>query len=134
VVGRGLGVTTVSDAAVTPFACQDNDGVAQPGVIKRRAIQCALSRICGVCGGVLDRPIAFLGSEDEALDGLFTFPPTHLACAQDAIARHLPLGRAVMPRRWLVVTTGGFDLVRPTRRGEPVLFHPNSVIATTTVD
>ena len=31
------------------------------------------------------------------------------------------------------MTTGGFDLERPTERGAPVLFHPNSVIETRTV-
>ncbi|TGN32139.1 hypothetical protein [Aeromicrobium chenweiae] len=123
-------MTAVSDAAAVPFACRDDDGRVHDGVVKSRAIRCALSRICGVCGEVLTRPIAFLGPEDEALDGLFTFPPTHVSCAHDAIAARTALGQAEAPRRWLVVTTGGFDLVRPTRRGDPVLFHPNSVIDT----
>ena len=116
-----------------PFACQDDEGLVHDQVVKGRAIRCALSRICGVCGEVLTRPIAFLGPEDEALDGLFTFPPTHESCAQDAIAGEATLGQPVAPRRWLVVTTGGFDLIRPTRRGDPVLFHPNSIIETTTL-
>jgi hypothetical protein len=131
VVGRGHGMTVVSDAAAAPFACQDDEGRVHDDVVKSRAIRCALSRICGVCGEVLSRPITFVGPEDQALDGLFTFPPTHLACAHDAIAAGASLGQAKAPRRWLVVTTGGFDLVRPTRRGDPVLFHPNSVLDTT---
>ena len=123
-------MSTVSDAVATPFACQDDEGVVHTQVVKSRAIRCALSRICGVCGEVLTRPIAFLGPEDEALDGLFRFPPTHVTCAHDAISSGAPLGQAAAPRRWMVVTTGGFDLVRPTRRGGPVQFRPNSVLET----
>ncbi|QGG40111.1 hypothetical protein [Aeromicrobium yanjiei] len=124
-------MTVVDDAATAPFACQDDDGLVHAAVVKSRAIRCALSRICGVCGEVLARPIAFLGPENEALDGLFTFPPTHVTCAHEAIEAGTSLGQPEPPRTWLVVTTGGFDLVRPTRRGDPVLFHPNSVIDTT---
>ena len=29
---------------------------------------------------------------------------------------------------WEVILTGGFDLIRPTVHGSPVLFHPNSLI------
>ncbi len=132
-------MSVTSDPVAAPFACQDDDGVVDHAVVvKRRAIQCALSRICGVCGEVLTRPVAFLGPEDEALDQLFTFPPAHEECARDAIARYAPfgdgvLGQPVAPRRWVVVTTAGFDFVRPARRGEPVRFHPNSVIETTIV-
>lgn len=137
-VGR-IGVTVSADQHTAPFACQDDDGVVDHAVVvKRRAIRCALSRICGVCGEVLTRPIAFLGPEDEALDGLFTFPPTHEACAHSALERYVPfgdgvLGQTVAPRRWVVATTAGFDLVRPTTRGGIVQFRPNSVLETTVV-
>jgi len=138
VVGRGVGMTVTTGPDV-PFACQDDDGAVSPSaVLKRRAIRCALSRVCGVCGETLTRPIAFLGPEDEALDGLFTFPPTHPACARQALERFAPLGDGVLgqrvaPRRWALLTTAGFDLVRPTRRGDAVLFRPNSVLETTIV-
>lgn len=131
-------MTVTSDPHAVPFACQDDDGVVSHGaVVKSRAIRCALSRVCGVCGEPLSRPIAFLGPEDEALDSLFTFPPTHVMCARDALERFTPfgdgvLGQAVAPRRWVIVTTAGFDLVRPSRRGDPVRFRPNSVLDTTT--
>ena len=46
--------------------------------------------------------------------------------------RHL--GQAEPPLRWSLVTTGGFDLLRPGRRGGVVSFRPNSVIETTTYD
>nr|MCW2727228.1 hypothetical protein [Aeromicrobium sp.] len=134
-VGR-LGVTVTADPLV-PFACQDDDGAVDHSVVvKRRAIRCALSRICGVCGETLTRPIAFLGPEDEALDGLFTFPPCHVDCAEMALERFAPFGDGVLgqplaPRRWAIVTTGGFDLVRPATRGGIVQFRPNSVIGTT---
>lgn len=138
-VGRGVGVTVTTLPGTVPFACQDEDGVVDHSVVvKRQAIRCALSRVCGVCGETLTRPIAFLGPEDEALDGLFTFPPTHETCAQEALERFAPfgagvLGQDVAPRRWALVTTAGFDLVRPTTHGGPVRFRPNSVLSTTVV-
>jgi hypothetical protein len=134
----GAGMTVLSDPRdAAPFACRDDDGVIDHAVVvRRRAIQCALSRICGVCGETLTRPIAFLGPEDEALDGLFTFPPAHQPCAESALERYAAagdgvLGQPVAPRRWVLVTTAGFDLVRPARRGDAVRFRPNSVLETT---
>ncbi|MCL3817313.1 hypothetical protein [Aeromicrobium wangtongii] len=130
-------MTVSADPHTAPFACRDDDGVVDHSVVvRRRAIQCALSRICGVCGQTLSRPIAFLGPEDEALDGLFTFPPAHVECAEDALERFVAFGDGVLgqreaPRRWVLVTTAGFDLVRPAHRGEPVRFRPNSVLTTT---
>jgi hypothetical protein len=92
-----------------------------------------------VCGETLTRPIAFIGGSDEADAGLFAFPPTHLECAQGALDLFAPiggrhLGHVEPPLTWALVTTGGFDLVRPTRRGDPVAFHPNSVLDTQLVD
>jgi hypothetical protein len=123
-----------------PFACEDDDGALDHSrVVKRRAIRCALSRICGICGETLSRPITFLGSEDEHEAGLFRFPPTHLECARAALDLFVPiggrhLGQAEPPLRWTLVTTGGFDLVRPGRRGGVVQFRPNSVIEVTVLD
>ena len=145
-VGRGLGMSTALDGRPTagglpvPFACEDDDGTLDHSrVVKRRAIRCALSRICGICGETLTRPIAFLGPEAEAADGLFVFPPTHLSCADAALRLFVPiggrhLGQPEPPLRWSLVTTGGFDLVRPGRRGGVVSFRPNSVLETTTYD
>lgn len=145
-VGRFGVMMTVLDGRPTsgglpvPFACEDDAGrLDHAAVVKRRAIRCALSRICGICGETLTRPIAFLGPEAEALDGSFTFPPTHLTCADEALDLFVPiggkhLGQAEAPLRWALVTTGGFDLVRPSRRGGIVRFRPNSVIDTTLID
>ena len=47
--------------------------------------QCALSRICGVCGESLARPVAFLGSVEEADRNAFHFPPSHVECAETAL-------------------------------------------------
>lgn len=130
---RGDGDVTDSltiDGAALPFACVDDHGLGvHERLVKSRAIRCALSRICGVCGETLTRPVAFLGSPDEALDGSFAFPPCHESCAR-SVARQprQRLGRPERPRRWVLVTTGGFDLVRPERRGDPVAFRPNSVL------
>jgi hypothetical protein len=137
VVADGYGMTVSAAPHTVPFACQDDDGTVDHAlVVKRRAIRCALSRICGVCGQTLSRPIAFLGPEDEALDGLFTFPPSHVTCAEDALEHFAPfgdgvLGQPVAPRRWVLVTTAGFDLVRPASRGGIVQFRPNSILTTT---
>ncbi|NRQ49243.1 hypothetical protein [Aeromicrobium stalagmiti] len=123
-----------------PFACEDDGGALDHAhVVKRRAIRCALSRICGICGSPLTRPIAFIGSETEGLDRMFAFPPTHLECAHEALDLFVPiggshLGHAEPPLRWTLITTGGFDLVRPTRRGDPVAFHPNSVVEAELID
>jgi hypothetical protein len=123
-----------------PFACEDDGGALDHSrVVKRRAIRCALSRICGICGETLSRPIAFLGPEGQADGGLFTFPPAHLECAEAALALFVPiggrhLGQAEPPLRWSLVTTGGFDLIRPGRRGGVVQFRPNSVLETTTYE
>ncbi len=123
-----------------PFACEDDGGALDHSVVvKRRAIRCALSRICGICGETLSRPIAFFGPAAEWESGLFTFPPTHHACAEEALDLFVPLGgshlgQSEAPLRWTLVTTGGFDLIRPTRHGGIVQFRPNSVIDVTVVD
>ena len=117
-----------------PFACEDDGGMLNhSAVVKRRAIRCALSRICGLCGDTLTRPIAFLGPESESLSGRCTVPPTHLGCAEEALVLFVPIGGCHLgqfepPLRWALVTTGGFDLLRPTRRGDPVHFKPNSIL------
>jgi len=123
-----------------PFACEDDGGALDHSVVvRRRAIRCALSRICGICGESLSRPIAFVGPVTEWNAGLFTFPPTHVVCAREALDLFVPiggrhLGQAEPPLEWALVTTGGFDLIRPTRRGGRVQFRPNSVIETVITD
>jgi hypothetical protein len=117
-----------------PFANEDDAGrVDHAKVVKKRAIRCALSRICGVCGTSLRWPIALIGTPGEVADGLFIYPPLHPECADEAVATlggKGPglLGRADDVSHWEVILTGGFDLIRPTIHGSPVLFHPNSLI------
>lgn len=120
----------VVEGSALPFACADDDGRGtHEKVVKKQAIRCSLSRICGVCGTTLKRPVAFVGTPDEALDGEFAFPPCHVDCAREVAAdARQRLGHAQAPHRWVLVTTAGFDLVRPARRGEPVWFRPNSVL------
>jgi hypothetical protein len=79
--------------------------------------QCALSRICGVCEDGLGRPIAFVGTPCERDRNQFHQPPMHLACAQ-----------AVRSGDQVVVTTGGFEFLRPDRDDpDPApRFEPNS--------
>ena len=70
-----------------PFAC-DGRAYDEPGdpsiraLDGRRVTQCALSRVCGVCGATLGRPLAFVGSAEEADRNAFHFPASHVECAQ----------------------------------------------------
>ncbi len=120
----------VVEGSALPFACVDDEGRGtHEKVVKKQAIRCSLSRICGVCGETLTRPVAFVGTPDEALDGEFAFPPCHVACAREVAADpRQRLGHPQPPHRWVLVSTAGFDLVRPARRGDPVWFRPNSVL------
>jgi hypothetical protein len=105
------------------------------GLDKRKVTQCALSRICGVCGESLARPVVFLGSVVEADRNEFHFPPTHQSCAEVALEtwggdETASLGHPSPPEGWALVTTSGFEFVRPTPEWDdrrPV-FSPNSVI------
>jgi hypothetical protein len=126
-----------SDAVLglpVPFANEDDTGRQDhAAVVKKRAIRCALSRICGVCGASLTWPVAFLGTPGEVGDGLFIYPPLHPACAAEAVATLGAAGGGVLGHsdavtRWEIILTGGFELVRPTTHGAPVLFRPNSPI------
>ncbi|MGY2874768.1 hypothetical protein ACVW00_001958 [Marmoricola sp. URHA0025 HA25] len=129
-----------------PFACgtasygAPRDG--NPPTVRRldgrRVTQCALSRVCGVCGAGLGRPIAFLGSAEEADRNAFHFPPCHLECARvmlDAVADlDVPvLGQVVATTSWVLTTTAAFEFVRPLR-GDADLrptFQPHEVLTET---
>jgi hypothetical protein len=112
-----------------PFA-----SIGDLGLDRRKVTQCALSRICGVCGESLERPVAFLGSADEADRNAFHFPPTHPACAELALdvwgTSSAALGHQHAPEAWALVTTSGFEYVRPTAEWEDrrAVFTPNSVL------
>jgi len=82
--------------------------------------QCALSRICGVCGESLGRPIAFRGTAQEVGRNAFHLPPMHVACSASLGDR---------PETELV-TTSGFEFVRPTSYDEDrrPTFQPNSLL------
>jgi hypothetical protein len=105
------------------------------GLDRRKVTQCALSRICGVCGNSLERPVAFLGSAAEADANAFHFPPSHVACAETALdlwggTSTAALGHPSAPESWAVVTTSGFEYIRPTGESHDrrAVFAPNSVI------
>lgn len=111
------------------------------GLDKRKVTQCALSRICGVCGESLARPVAFLGSVLEADRNAFHFPPSHGQCAEAALAvwaagSSAALGHPSPPEGWALVTTSGFEYIRPSGESDdhrPV-FAPNSVIETRVIE
>jgi hypothetical protein len=81
--------------------------------------QCALSRICGVCARPLGRPIAFLGTAEEVGRNAFHLPPMHASCAETVLGPSTE-----------VVTTAGFEFVRPAKEdldNRPT-FQPNSLL------
>jgi hypothetical protein len=89
--------------------------------------RCALSRICGVCGESLGRPIAFVGTQEEVDRNAFHAPPMHTACAEE-LTREEGTDRDVR-----LVLTSGFEFVRPAREDldrDPT-FQPNSLLSTT---
>jgi hypothetical protein len=81
--------------------------------------RCALSRICGVCAEPLGRPIAFVGSAEEVGRNAFHLPPLHLDCAQVLVGETTH-----------VVTTAGFEFVRPAKEDldKRPTFQPNSLL------
>ena len=82
--------------------------------------QCALSRICGVCSRPLGRPIAFVGTPEEVGRNAFHLPPLHVGCAGPLLTDSTEL-----------VTTAGFEFVRPTREDDDrrPTFQPNSLLS-----
>lgn len=125
-------------AAGTDVGYGDRPGGAAPSVRdldKRRVTQCALSRICGVCGAGLGRPLAFVGSQAELDRMAFHFPASHLGCVEallasyDGVAEPV-LGQETPPADWVVVTTASFEFVRPAKEDldrRPV-FTPNGLL------
>jgi len=126
--------------APVPFACGTDDGYGGAGtpsaraLDKRRVTQCALSRICGVCGAGLGRPIAFLGSSIEVGRNAFHFPPSHVDCAQALVAAYAGVDQPVLgqdesaPR--VLVTTASFEFVRANREDldRRPTFHPSALL------
>jgi len=104
-------------AATAPFAW----GATLEELDGRRVTQCALSRICGACGRPLGRPIAFVGTALEVGRNAFHAPPLHLGCARGLLAER---------PEWELVTTAGFEFVRPTREDADrrPTFQPNSLL------
>jgi hypothetical protein len=130
-----------------PFVNEFDDGSYEFGVInRRRSIQCALSRLCGMCGTSLEYDIAFLGGPKAAESRAYTDPPMHVACAEAALtlcphlARHTTsradrdaegdsrrrlrpgvttadLFTADRPSEWLLYLTHNFEIERATAEG-----------------
>ncbi|MET1059079.1 MAG: hypothetical protein ABWX84_05755 [Nocardioides sp.] len=127
-----------------PFACGGSDPYADPGgpppsaraLDKRRVTQCALSRVCGVCGSVLGRPLVLIGTAREVGRNAFLLPPAHLECAGSLFAAYAGVtepvfGQDDVPATWQLVTTAGFEFVRPGRddADDRPTFQPNSLLA-----
>jgi hypothetical protein len=102
-----------------PFVCGDDDGSGSLATWNRaRVTQCALSRICGVCGAGLDRTLAFLGTSEEESRRAFHLPPLHIRCADAlaaAVRQHgVPLPGQAEPADLVTLTCAAFEFVRPT--------------------
>jgi len=105
-----------------PFACGYDDGRASYDLLNgARVTQCALSRICGVCGAGLDRPVAFVGTPHEEARDAFHFPPLHVHCAEELLAALRRLDASLPGQEpstvdddLVLVTCAAFELVRPT--------------------
>lgn len=127
-----------------PFACGTATGYDDPGAApsprvldKRRVTQCALSRVCGVCGSGLGRPIAFLGSPLEADRNAFHFPPAHLDCADALLTAYAGVSEPVLGQEqagpWVLVTTASFEFVRANREDldRRPSFQPSAILSET---
>lgn len=116
-----------------PFVCERDDGPYGLATLnRRRVVQCALSRVCGMCGASLDNPVAFIGTAEDADRNAFRVPPLHLPCAREALELYPLLAGPLLgyphqSRDWALVVTGGFELERPAERGGRMTFRPNSV-------
>ncbi|HSP38299.1 MAG TPA: hypothetical protein VLR26_11155 [Frankiaceae bacterium] len=138
-----------------PFVNSYDDGSHDFRAInRRRSIQCALSRLCGMCGLSLEYDIAFLGGPKAAESRSFTDPPMHVSCAEAALnlcphmARHATppeerdgdetrrrlrpnvttadLFAGDRPAEWVMYVTHNFEIERATAEGGGLVlvFHP----------
>ncbi|MBW8751564.1 MAG: hypothetical protein JF565_09095 [Propionibacteriales bacterium] len=128
-----------------PFACGTDSYGEQQGrppaaslLDGRRVTQCALSRVCGICGSGLGRPLAFIGSPEEADRNAFHFPASHLSCARlllDALADVTApvIGQTEPIESWVLTTTAAFEYVRPGRDDldRRPTFQPHEVLTET---
>ncbi|WP_435745520.1 hypothetical protein [Nocardioides sp. SYSU DS0663] len=102
---------------------------------KRRVTQCALSRVCGICGAGLGRPLAFVGTRTEVGRNAFHLPPAHVACADALLAAYRGVAEPVLgldaaPAEWVLSTTASFEFVRPGRDDldKRPTFQPSAVL------
>jgi hypothetical protein len=141
-----------------PFVNEFDDGSHDFGAInRRRSIQCALSRLCGMCGTSLEYDIAFLGGPKAAESRSYTDPPMHVACAEAALVLCPHLARHTAPRapvegerrrlrpgvttadmfagdrpeEWVLYLTHNFEIERATAEGGGLVlvFHPGAPFA-----
>ena len=129
-----------------PFACgtsgyggpRDGGEPSARTLDGRRVTQCALSRVCGVCGAGLGRPIAFLGSRLETDRNAFHFPPAHVACAEALVTAYAGVDEPVLGQTdpvtsWMLVTTAAFEYVRAGSEDvdRRPTFQPHSILSET---
>ena len=113
-----------------PYDRTGTRGRASLHLDKARVTQCALSRICGVCGDGLGRPSPSSAPPQEDGRNAFHFPPLHRECAEPLGPRTLARPRPVLgpgpdAGERVVVTTLGLR-VRPPRPGRTPTGGPSS--------
>lgn len=126
----------LATALPLPFVCQDEEGRGTlRTLVTDRVTQCALSRICALCGDSLDAPpLVFLGTRAEQEVNAYALPPMHAGCAEHAHATYPGVDAPVLGHEpgeeWVLVRSGGFDLERPRDRTEGTrpTFVPNAVL------
>lgn len=124
-------------AVPVPFACGTGIPASARDLDTRRVTQCALSRICGVCGSGLGRPIAFVGSPAEVARNSFLLPPSHVDCAESLMTAYAGVSEPVLGQEetvpWVLVTTASFEFVRANREDvdRRPRFEPNAILSET---
>lgn len=135
---RVAGLARTEHGLALPFVCQDAAAAGTLHDVRRsRVTQCALSRICALCGDSLDQPpLVLVGPREEAEHGAFSLPPFHAGCARwvlelRARVHGTLLGHPEQAGAWVQVATGGFSLLRPSSRepGERPWFVPTGAAA-----
>ena len=100
--------------------------MTRPSVSRRSFLRAGTAMATAASLGASSPPrrktIAFLGTAEEVARNSLTAPPMHATCAEEV--------RRQLDPSWELVTTAGFEFVRPGKTDEDrrVRFEPNSIL------